>query len=166
MTKNILIMALALMVTPAWAVSKCTGLDGTVTYQEAACPSGTGAAAATKAVPQPAEKGVMTPQDVARSLDAQLVDAQQKKAEQKKALSGTNWDTVRQDMDGRKQNFEAVRAGMTAAQARGVLGDPDKVNRSRTATGESEQWIYRQGRNRSQYVYFRNDVVTTVQTTD
>jgi hypothetical protein len=33
------LMAAALAVSPAWAVNKCTGPDGSVTYQEAACDS-------------------------------------------------------------------------------------------------------------------------------
>ena len=37
MTKAMFLIA-ALLVAPAWAVNKCTGADGKVTYQDAACP--------------------------------------------------------------------------------------------------------------------------------
>ena len=36
--KKAMFLIAALLVAPAWAVNKCTGADGKVTYQDAACP--------------------------------------------------------------------------------------------------------------------------------
>ena len=33
------VLVLTLVCTPVWAINKCTGSDGRVTYQEAACPT-------------------------------------------------------------------------------------------------------------------------------
>lgn len=53
-----------------------------------------------------------------------------------------------------------VRIGMTAEQVRASCwGKPRYVNRTTTARGTSEQWVYGGGN----YVYLDNGIVTTVQ---
>lgn len=39
MIKQAIFLTAALMLAPAWAINKCTGPDGKVTYQQAACPA-------------------------------------------------------------------------------------------------------------------------------
>ncbi|GKT22570.1 hypothetical protein [Acidovorax sp. SUPP3334] len=39
MKKHAAVVLAALVVAPVWAINKCTGQDGKVTYQEASCPS-------------------------------------------------------------------------------------------------------------------------------
>jgi len=52
-----------------------------------------------------------------------------------------------------------VSVGMTADQVlRSSWGKPKSVNRTTTASGISEQWVYGGG-----YLYFRNGVLTTIQ---
>ncbi|MBD9395746.1 hypothetical protein [Acidovorax sp. ACV01] len=53
-----------------------------------------------------------------------------------------------------------VLIGMTAAQAREAWGKPSSINRTESAYGAREQWVYGIG----DYVYLRNDVVESVQT--
>ncbi|UTO20610.1 hypothetical protein NGC85_05880 [Acinetobacter sp. Z1] len=55
------------------------------------------------------------------------------------------------------------KVGMTATQAeKTTWGYPDKINKSTSATGVSEQWVYRRG-NSSKYLYFQNGKLTTIQ---
>lgn len=53
-----------------------------------------------------------------------------------------------------------VVVGMTAEQVRQAWGEPQSVNRTQTARGSEEQWVYGLG----YYVYVFNGVVTAVQT--
>lgn len=55
--------------------------------------------------------------------------------------------------------------GMTTAAVRALplpWGSPDDVNRTVTARGQREQWVYRTGR-WSAYLYFDDGVLTTIQ---
>lgn len=53
-----------------------------------------------------------------------------------------------------------VRLGMTAAQVRASnWGRPGSINRTTSAAGIHEQWVYEDGN----YLYFENGVLTTIQ---
>ncbi len=51
-----------------------------------------------------------------------------------------------------------VRIGMSAKEVERAWGRPSSINRTTTARGTSEQWVYG-----SRYLYFTNDVLTTIQ---
>jgi hypothetical protein len=51
-----------------------------------------------------------------------------------------------------------IWVGMTEAQLVKSLGKPDKVNRTVTANGKSEQWVYH-----GNYIYVEGGVVTAFQ---
>jgi len=51
-----------------------------------------------------------------------------------------------------------VEIGMTAAQCRISWGSPNSVNRTITAYGVSEQWVYPGG-----YLYFENGILRRIQ---
>ncbi len=51
-----------------------------------------------------------------------------------------------------------VHIGMTAEQVVASIGRPERVNRTVTAYGSHEQWVYGWS-----YIYFRNGVVTSWQ---
>lgn len=53
-----------------------------------------------------------------------------------------------------------VRIGMTAGMVRESWGNPSHINRTTTALGVREQWVYK-GRS---YIYFDNGVVSAMQT--
>lgn len=53
-----------------------------------------------------------------------------------------------------------IVVGMTSAQVREAWGKPSSINRTENAYGAREQWVYGVGN----YVYLRNDVVESVQT--
>ena len=52
-----------------------------------------------------------------------------------------------------------VAVGMKACLVRTAWGEPEDVNRTITALGTSEQWVYGIGR----YVYLDDGVVTAIQ---
>jgi len=53
-----------------------------------------------------------------------------------------------------------VVIGMTAAQVHAAWGAPERVNRTVTAAGVSEQWVYGSGT----YLYVDNGLLTSAQT--
>ena len=56
-----------------------------------------------------------------------------------------------------------VRMGMGSMEVMCALGTPADINRTRSANGTSEQWVYRSADHGSRYIYFRNGSVTTIQ---
>lgn len=56
----------------------------------------------------------------------------------------------------------SVRIGMTAAQATKAWGEPLSVNRTTTAGGTTEQWVY----GISTCLYFRNGKIDAIQNKD
>lgn len=72
--------------------------------------------------------------------------------------------------DPRENAFNAAAArgrivtGMSETHVRRSWGTPTKINRSTGSYGVHEQWVYENGSiGRSQYVYFQNGVVTSIQ---
>lgn len=151
------------MVTQAWAVNKCKGPDGKVTYQEADCLNGNTRRETEESRGQAPSQKVMAPDEIARALDAQMKGAVLEEME-------------RQAMDRERQLGDAkpiapaargdgkVSVGMQRDQVLDAWGKPGKVNETLMANGNSEQWIYYRGGSTTQYVHLRNGVVTSVHT--
>jgi hypothetical protein len=58
---------------------------------------------------------------------------------------------------------QTVEVGVSAADVIRLIGKhPDRINRTETATGTTEQWAYENGRN-YMYLYLRNNIVTAIQ---
>jgi hypothetical protein len=57
---------------------------------------------------------------------------------------------------------EMIEPGMSADDVSALWGQPTTVNRTMTARGSREQWVYRLGR-LSRFVYIENGIVTAVQ---
>ena len=145
---------------PAWAINKCTDVHGRVIYQEASCeaaqlvPLGS-QARQDQSSPASKQKLVMTPEEIAKQLEDGIPSAVRTEAERKK------FDAMRMEIMQRKEVAPpTVRVGMTADQTREVWGSPSRVNRTESAYGIREQWVY----GTSRYVYLRNGVVESVQT--
>lgn len=51
-----------------------------------------------------------------------------------------------------------IRIGMTKEMCRSAWGNPERINRTTTRYGTSEQWVYY-----NNYVYFRGNVITAIQ---
>ena len=154
------LLVVGLFTAPAWAINKCTDAHGRVIYQEASCeaaqlvPLGSQARQDQSAT-APKQKLVMTPEEIAKQLEDGIPSAVRTEAERKK------FDAMRMEIMQRKEVAPpTVRVGMTADQTREVWGSPSRVNRTESAYGVREQWVY----GASRYVYLRNGVVESVQT--
>lgn len=55
-----------------------------------------------------------------------------------------------------------LKIGMSTDEARKIWGNPKNVNRSTTAAGVREQWVYGYGY-KHEYLYFENSVLVTIQ---
>ena len=165
MIRAALLTLACLAVSPVWAINKCTGSDGKTVFQDAPCTGATAGQSTSTPVDTKVQPNVMRPEDIARSFDAQLKE----EANKKKAVppnDGVNWGKVREEMNERKQAQGVIRIGMTAAEARSAWGEPSKINRTTSANGHTEQWVFYRGRSNTDYVYLRNDVVTSTQTSN
>lgn len=122
---------------PAWAVNKCTGPDGAVTYQEAAC--GTSAKA----------KSVKVPSGPAPNKWDQMVSDALAKA---RVHCKTNDIPYYPEVGWSEERFiRCSRAGVLGASA---------VNETSNAGGVSKQYVFRLV---NSYVYTQNGVVTSIQ---
>jgi len=57
-------------------------------------------------------------------------------------------------------SLRTVSRGMTARHAKLAWGEPTKINRSNYTGTVKEQWIYRRGSASTQYLYFKNGILT------
>ncbi|OTG79417.1 hypothetical protein [Acinetobacter sp. ANC 4648] len=56
------------------------------------------------------------------------------------------------------------KIGMIKTEAeKSTWGYPDKINTTTTASGVNEQWVYKWGKYQSRYLYFKNNILTTIQ---
>ncbi len=158
-----LFAAALLAASPAWAVNKCVGSDGKVSYQQAPCDrvaptSSIYDRSRSNAHNFPGNKDVMSPEEVAKSLEAGIPSAQRVKAERDRAIRAKGL----QDLEPRRARLQI---GMTADQVRAAWGEPTSVNRTVTERNTHEQWVYRQ-RSKTDYVYMDGGVVRSFQTSD
>lgn len=122
---------------PVWAVNKCTGPDGSVTYQEAAC--GTSSKA----------ESVKVPSGPAPNKWEQMVSDALAKA---RVHCKTDDIPYYPEVGWSEERFlRCSRAGVLGASA---------VNETSTASGVSKQYVFRLV---NSYVYTQNGVVTSIQ---
>lgn len=128
----------------AVAANKCTLADGKVVYQDAPCAGG----AASERVNL---SGAGQAQPYSQGATYWLREAARiERANQVEAAIASR----------------QVVLGMTANEALLSWGQPSKVNASIGAYGRKEQWVYRRGRVRADYVYVENGRVTDIQTSE
>ncbi len=143
MSKKLIAAAAATLLASAsqhvWAVNKCTGPDGAVVFQDAPC-AGKGEAVrimgAGRAAPD-SEGAQYWKREAARQKRTEAIE-----------------EAIAQ---------KKVAIGMNADEVAASWGRPHKVNRTITAAGTREQWIYDRGGYKTQYVYLDNGVVRTIQ---
>jgi len=130
---------------PAWAINKCVDAAGKTVYQEAPCPSTHQSKPVNKSG---AGKG--DPDSEGARYWSRTVEQQKIQEKTDAAIRG-----------GR------VFVGMTADDVVRSWGKPNKINRTVLSGLVSEQWVYERGSRfgPAQYVYVRNGVVDSVQTT-
>lgn len=58
-----------------------------------------------------------------------------------------------------------IAPGMTESQVRSELGEPSSINQGQYNAGSThdQQWVYRDRKNKTRYIYFDNGIVTSQQ---
>jgi len=136
-------LLLAALSAPAYAVNKCTGPDGKVTFQDTRC-VGQGEAVQLKSVNTPTGGSSTTKATPDWKQQAAQADA-------------------RLAIQSAIERHEAVR-GMTLTQLDLAMGQPERVNTGDYAHGSRTQRVYERGP-KTWYVYTDGgDIVTAVQT--
>jgi len=134
-----MVVSAAALALPAWAVNKCTEPDGRVVFQDAPC--------------QGVGEKLKIPGERKASDGSKSSDDLQTRFEQ-------NMRILREQQEIADR---PVSIGMTAEEVISTWGRPMKVNTTVTPGKRSEQWVYRRGRSRTQYVYLDNGVVRATQ---
>lgn len=128
----------ALLCSQAWAVNKCTGADGKVSFQDAPC-VGKGEAITVRPAAAPSSTNSAAP------------DWKRLSAESDKRLA------VLASIDRREPAI-----GMTFEQLQQAMGLPNRINTGEYKTGSTQQRIYEQA-GKTWYVYTDGATVTAVQ---
>ena len=130
--------ALSALCAPAWAVNKCTGADGRVTYQEGDCSPG------SKTLPIPSACCSPSNSDAGLGLDERI----------KRAAIKCGLDKLPEypSIGWAEERF--LSCSVVA------LTQAPHINTTETAFGTTKQYVYRYYR---AYVYVRGGKVTTVQ---
>lgn len=123
---------------PAWTVNKCV-IDGQVVFQNTACPG----------------KG-----ETVRVLGAGQAgpDSQGPQYWQRESARQKRSAVLEENIAQRK-----VAIGMTSDDVLASWGKPNKINKTVTAGGTTEQWVYEGAKFRHQYVYLDNGTVRSIQ---
>lgn len=136
-------VVLAALCTPAWSINKCTGPDGRVAFQDAAC-GGKG----EQIVVRPASGEANSPS----GNDAPALTSKQKTTAADKRFA------IQVAIERR----EAV-IGMTSEQLQLAMGLPNRINTGEYKSGSTQQRIYERP-GTTWYVYTDGQFVTAVQT--
>lgn len=140
MALTICVLAFFVVLKEAWAVNKCTGPDGKVSFQDAPCTDGKAEALRIRpASGAAASNGVAT-------ADAQARLAKMKQDNELAQAIRTHTPLV----------------GMTLAQLQDAMGLPTKVNADNYNGTQREQVIYERP-NETWLVYTRSGVVESIQ---
>jgi len=138
-TKTLLAAALLALAAPAWAMNKCTGPDGKVSFQDAPCES---AHKAENYDPHPASG----------RADAQAAQKAQASLDKMKNDSEMNAAIARGE----------PLIGMTRAQLDQAMGAPTKINADNIEGVRHDQIIYERP-DATWYVYTTDGVVKSIQ---
>lgn len=165
--KTALCAAALALAAPVWAVNKCKGPDGKVSFQDSPCP----------------KSGITVAEDLEQKKERQR-ENEAALAARSKGDNLITEDIQRRLQAARQASDEVLNAararctngvpeypkvGMTEFEFRnctqhGLLIAHSDVNQTETAAGLSKQYVYSGARNIGiRYVYIRNGVVTAIQ---
>lgn len=154
--------ALLLLAGPVWAINKCTGADGKVAFQDAACPNAINPPIASKsslvkASEPKAPRPPMGDEEYERQRAAvriREIDAYAKSrgAAIKEAAEA---DTAKCGSGTREPHVGASAVWIRTCS---TWGGPKSINTTTTGLGETQQWGYLYNR----YIYFNVAQVVTV----
>lgn len=142
--KHAALAAIALAVSPAWAINKCTGPDGSVVFQDAPC---AGKGEALKVSPASGHAAPAAAGDSAAKARAELA-AVNRRADIRAAI----------------ERREPV-IGMTEVELLQAMGQPDRANLANYNGTPHNQLIYERGA-RTLYVYTDAGLVKAIQNSE
>ncbi len=142
---GLLFFAVLLAASHAWAVNKCTGADGKVSFQDAPC-AGTGKGDALTV--RPSGGDAPAPGSAAASKAEADVAAIHRRAD------------IRASIERREP-----MVGMTTAELDEAMGQPSRVNLANYNGKQHNQLIYERGA-RTYYVYTDGGYVRSIQDTE
>jgi len=61
-----------------------------------------------------------------------------------------------------KCDTDKLTQGMAISEVRNICGRPHHVNRYGSSSGDTEQWVYKEGRLQELYLYFDNGLYTGI----
>ena len=143
---------LIMICVPAWAVEKCTGADGKVTFQNMPCAvPGITVAEDIKLKAQKRKEDAAKPQFTVIDVEANSTTAR--------------FDAARTACGGTLPDFPTI--GMTEGTFKrctvlGAIVAAESVNETETAAGVTKQYVYKKDVG-VRYVYLRNGVITAIQ---
>ena len=167
MIRAALLTLACLAVSPVWAINKCTGPDGKVSFQDAPC----------------AKSGITVGEDLERKKE-QKREAEAALSARNKAENAITEDVQRRVQVAMRKSDEALSeararckngvpeypsVGMSEADFRGctqfgVLFPDENINETETSAGISKQFVYSRGGSAGiRFVYTRNGVVSAIQ---
>jgi len=59
-----------------------------------------------------------------------------------------------------KHDVTKIQAGMTTDEVRNIFGRPHEINTRSGPKGETQQWVYTEGKSQYLFLYFENGIYT------
>jgi len=155
--KKELLLSLLLVAPAVEAGVYACDKDGRKVYQSTPCNPGDRPVDMTphNTIESPASANPRSPEKILKDVEErrakgrEIVEQRAKEARQRRLIK----EAIKN---------KQVMIGMTKNDVIASWGRPDDINRSISASGTSEQWVYERGDYNSQYVYFDNGVVSYI----
>jgi len=155
--KKELLLALLLVAPAVDAGVYVCEKDGRKVYQSTPCNPG------DRPVDMTPHNTIKNPTGVqARSAEDILKDVEERRAKGREIVDQRAKEARQRRLIKEAIRNKQVMIGMTKDDVIASWGRPDDINRSISASGTSEQWVYERGDYDSQYVYFDNGVVSYI----
>ena len=158
------IVVITLLVSPAWSdVYKCSQPDGQVRYQQSPCQTSEGEKIQIPLRPSDKDDPITLIDKVNQDL---------KNIEKQREIELANWKKRYQEEAPTKCKGSngGIHLGldqdtfMLCKSFGLMIPSPKKINRTETAAGIEEQWIYEIKGISTDYYYFKNGILAAIQT--
>lgn len=143
-------------------VYRCEGSDGRMAFQSIPC---AGAVSEKVEIHIPLNSQTTTPSTSSDQSEYFEERRQERLEREAKLIERSNDIRAERERQERYQRLireKKVAIGMSPDQVRRSWGSPCNINRTISAHGNTEQWVYCYENARSDYVYFRDGEVTSI----
>lgn len=143
-------------------VYRCEGVDGKMAFQSKPC---AGAASEKVEIHIPLNVELDSQHEPEQSNDFFEELRQERREREARAIQRSNEIRAERERQERYQRLireNKVAIGMSPEQVRRSWGSPCNINRTISAHGNTEQWVYCYQHARSDYVYFRGGEVSSI----